>query len=212
MEGGGKNERKADRQKNKGGMHPVIQVAEAVRKKGVLGLRGKILVLGGAAAIALVRICHKLPPCPVEELGSVFFITALQVFIHVDKFPLSLLFSRLSDPSDLSFFSYNRHSNPLIIIVPFVGLTPACPWVSLVRSKREKIKSLIVAVSHLCFQSFCISGKTISILLYFTFFHCFFSGKHKEKKIDWIQAPMEGRALWEEKLCTGVRVKELLFL
>lgn len=43
-----------------------------------------------------------------EESGSLFCITAFQVFIHINKFPLSLLFSRLNSPSPLSSSPLNQ--------------------------------------------------------------------------------------------------------
>ena len=38
-----------------------------------------------------------------------------QIFIHMDKIPLSLLFSRLNSPISLSLFLCDRYSLPLII-------------------------------------------------------------------------------------------------
>jgi len=48
--------------------------------------------------------------CPVaghhwKEPGSVTFTPSLQVFIHIDEIPSSLLFSRLNSPSPLSLSS-----------------------------------------------------------------------------------------------------------
>ena len=51
-----------------------------------------------------------------EEPGSIFFTPSHQVFIHIDKIPLSLLFSRLSCPSSLSLSSCERCSSALIFV------------------------------------------------------------------------------------------------
>ena len=36
----------------------------------VLGLRGKVLVAGGATGVASVRSCQKLPLCPIEPMPA----------------------------------------------------------------------------------------------------------------------------------------------
>ena len=36
----------------------------------VLGLRGKVLVAGGATGVASVRRCQKLPLCPIEPMPA----------------------------------------------------------------------------------------------------------------------------------------------
>jgi len=36
----------------------------------VLGLRGKVLVVGGATKVATVRSCQKLPPCLTEPMPA----------------------------------------------------------------------------------------------------------------------------------------------
>jgi len=54
----------------------------------------------------------------LEEPGSVLFAPSLQVCIHVDKIPLSLLLSKLNSPSSLSFSSQARCSNSLTFSYP----------------------------------------------------------------------------------------------
>lgn len=44
-----------------------------------------------------------------EESGSVVFFPSSQVFLHIDKIPLSLLFSGLKSPGSLSFSSYDKY-------------------------------------------------------------------------------------------------------
>ena len=36
----------------------------------VFGLRGKVLVVGGATVVASVRSCKKLPPCLIEAMPA----------------------------------------------------------------------------------------------------------------------------------------------
>jgi len=38
--------------------------------RGVLGLCGKVLVVGGVTGVAAVRSCPKLPPCPIESMPA----------------------------------------------------------------------------------------------------------------------------------------------
>ena len=50
-------------------------------------------------------------------LGSIFFATSLQVFTHLNQILLSLLFSRLNNPSSLSLSLQERRSSPFIIFM-----------------------------------------------------------------------------------------------
>lgn len=51
-----------------------------------------------------------------------------QLFIHIDKITLSLLFSRLSSPSSFSLSSYDKHSSLFIF---FVALCWTCTTLSM---------------------------------------------------------------------------------
>lgn len=59
--------------------------------------------------------------CPVtghhwKHPGSIFFVHSLQVFIHIDKIFLSLLFSRWNHVRSLSLSLQERNPSPLIIL------------------------------------------------------------------------------------------------
>ena len=56
-----------------------------------------------------------------EEPGSIVFAPSLQVFVHTEKIPLSLLFSRLNCPSCPSLSSHDRCSNPFMNFLAFHG-------------------------------------------------------------------------------------------
>lgn len=90
-----------------------------------------------------------------EKSLCIFLITFLQVFIHMGKIPLSILFSRLNSFRFLSLSS--DISDPLFCYsssVLFTGLTPVYPWnpiywtqnsifVSSVLSKRQRFPSSV---------------------------------------------------------------------
>lgn len=72
-----------------------------------------------------------------KEPGHVFFGLSFQVFIHINRIPLNLPFTRLSSPNFLSLSSYDRCSSPLIIFVAIASLIPLCPRVSCNREPRN---------------------------------------------------------------------------
>ena len=73
-----------------------------------------------------------------EQAGSLFFIPFHQVFIHIDKILLSLLFSRIKSSISLSLSSYKRCSSPLINYWPFTALAPVCPCLTSARDPRTR--------------------------------------------------------------------------
>lgn len=79
-------------------------------------------------------LCFSLCPLPLvlslgtTEKSSVLFAFSLQVFIHIDKIPLSLFFSRLNIPSSLSLSLHARCSSPLIIFVALHWTVSSMSW------------------------------------------------------------------------------------
>lgn len=65
----------------------------------------------------LIILSFPATSCQWEEPGSLF-IASQQVFRHIDKTPLSLLFSRVNI---LSFLSFSLCSSPLNILWSFTG-------------------------------------------------------------------------------------------
>lgn len=79
-----------------------------------------------------------------------------QIFIHIDKIPLSILFCRLNHPSSFSFTSYKRCSSPLMI---FVALDWTCSSesVSLELGRKDCREDRKSSTLHACaVQSSCI--------------------------------------------------------
>lgn len=68
--------------------------------------------------ISQVIICASYPVTGYywEESGSLFFIPAHQLFVHIDKVLLSFPFSRLNTVCFLSLSSHERCSSPLILL------------------------------------------------------------------------------------------------
>jgi len=82
-------------------------------KEWYLMFRGTFL----CSSLCLLPLVLSLGTRLFSEPGSILFALSLQVFVHTDKNPPSLLFSRLTSPSSLSHSSQERCSSPFITLV-----------------------------------------------------------------------------------------------
>ena len=74
-----------------------------VNLSGALGLHGKVLVGGGAAGVASVRRCQKLPPCSVDPVPA-----------SSKKDPSVAKAEPISDAASISLITYLRRGNKLL--------------------------------------------------------------------------------------------------
>lgn len=84
-----------------------------------------------------------------KEPVSVTFIPSCQVFIHIDEFTLSHLFSRLNRPSSSSLSSNKRWSRPLIIFT-------AIHWTLSSTSTSPFYSGALNSAQHWCCHSPCM--------------------------------------------------------
>lgn len=81
--------------------------------------------------------------CPVsghqwEKSDSIFFTALYQVFLNIDKIPLSLLFSKMNRTHFHSLSSYVRCSSSLIISVALCWTSPVFPCLSYIRIQHSR--------------------------------------------------------------------------
>ena len=86
---------------------PVPLFDRSHSKKAFLRLNGISVFKTVCVASCPFNGCHS------EESGCTFSVLSHHVFIHIDKIPLNLLFSRLNGPSSFSLSLYVRCCSPL---------------------------------------------------------------------------------------------------
>lgn len=72
------------------------------------------------------------------DLWPLSLYSSNQLFMHLEKLPLSLLFSWLSSLSYLSLSLPEKCSSPLIIFMPLCCTAPVCPCLSCAKDPRTE--------------------------------------------------------------------------